>query len=81
LTDETGRISFKYVVDASGRAGMLHTKYLKDRTYNTTLKNIARWGYWQDVGSYGMGTPRAKSPFFEALIGITGVELDQEHEY
>ena len=64
-----GQISFDYIVDASGRAGILHTKYLKNRNYNKSLRNIAFWGYWTDTGSYGVGTERAYSPFFEALNG------------
>ena len=33
-TKETGRITFDYVVDASGRAGVLSTQYLKNRRFN-----------------------------------------------
>lgn len=35
-----GRISFDYVVDASGRSGLIAAKYLKTRQFNATLKNI-----------------------------------------
>lgn len=75
-----GQINFDYIVDSSGRAGILHTKYLKNRNYNKALRNLACWGYWTDTGSYGVGTERAYSPFFEALKGrvpfpITGVKL------
>jgi hypothetical protein len=64
-----GMINFDYLVDASGRAGILHTKYLKNRTYSKGLKNLAYWGYWTGTASYGLGTERACSPFFEALKG------------
>lgn len=65
----TGRISFKYFVDASGRQGLLSTKYLKNRHYNQGLKNIANWAYWKGAGAYGKGTKREGSPYFEALKG------------
>jgi hypothetical protein len=66
---ESGQITFDYLVDASGRAGILHTKYLKNRIYSKGLKNLAYWGYWNGTSSYGIGTERACSPFFEALKG------------
>lgn len=65
----SGEISFKYIIDASGRIGLLSTKYLKNRIYNKSLKNIAWWGYWSGVTPYGLGTEREGNPFFEALIG------------
>jgi len=64
-----GKINFDYMVDASGRAGILGSKYLKSRTYSKALKNIAYWGYWTGAGRYGIGTKRESSPFFEALTG------------
>ncbi|KAI5115888.1 hypothetical protein M0805_004499 [Coniferiporia weirii] len=63
----TGEITFDYIVDASGRAGIVSTKYLKNRTYNQGLKNVAWWGYWDGAKPYGAGTPRENAPFFEAL--------------
>jgi flavine halogenase len=33
-----GRITFDYVVDASGRAGIISTKYLKNRAFTESLK-------------------------------------------
>lgn len=66
----SGRIKFDYLVDASGRAGLVCTKYLKNRKNNQGLKNIANWGYWKDAGEYAVGTPRQGQPFFEALSGI-----------
>lgn len=66
---ETGTISFDYVIDASGRAGLLSVKYLKNRVFNDDLKNVAVWGYWKGAGKYLPGTPRENSPLFEALGG------------
>lgn len=70
----TGEISFDYVVDASGRAGLLSTKYMKNCRYNQGLKNLANWGYWKGVGSYTVGTNRENSPFFEALHGMAHMQ-------
>ena len=51
----SGEIKFDYLVDASGRAGLVSTRYLKNRKNNKGLKNIANWGYWKGSGSYGEG--------------------------
>lgn len=64
-----GSTSFTHIIDATGRAGILSTRYLKNRHYNASLKNIAVWGYWSNVGKYGVGTSREGAPWFEALTG------------
>jgi flavin-dependent dehydrogenase len=66
----SGKITFDYIVDASGRAGVISTKYLKNRMVNEGLKNLANWAYWKGAGIYGGGSERDKSTFFEALSGI-----------
>ncbi|RPD58673.1 FAD/NAD(P)-binding domain-containing protein [Lentinus tigrinus ALCF2SS1-6] len=65
-------ITFDYLVDASGRAGIMSTKYLKNRKFNSSLKNVAVWGYWKNTGMYGAGTSRENAPFFEALSDESG---------
>ncbi|KAH9895211.1 FAD/NAD-P-binding domain-containing protein [Cubamyces lactineus] len=67
-----GEITFDYLVDASGRAGIMSTKYLKNRKFNASLKNVAVWGYWKNTGMYGRGTERENAPFFEALSDESG---------
>ncbi|KAF9010477.1 FAD binding domain-containing protein, partial [Cyathus striatus] len=67
-----GVTTFDYIVDASGRAGLFSNTYLKNRHFNTSLKNIAVWGYWRNVGKYGVGTSREGAPWFEALIDESG---------
>ena len=47
---------FDYLVDASGRAGLVSTKYLKNRKNNQGLKNLANWGYWKGAGEYAVDT-------------------------
>ena len=66
----SGVIEFDYIIDASGRTGVLNTKYLKNRMYNQGLKNVANWAYWRTTSKYGEGTPRENSPYFEALTGM-----------
>ncbi|KAJ7468679.1 hypothetical protein FB451DRAFT_1340310 [Mycena latifolia] len=71
-TGEAGSIAFDYLVDASGRAGIMSTKYLKNRHMNESLKNIACWGYWVGADMYAPGTERENSPWFEALTDESG---------
>ncbi|KAI1760235.1 FAD/NAD(P)-binding domain-containing protein [Hypoxylon sp. FL1150] len=68
----SGLISFQYLIDASGRNGILSTKYMKNRQFNQGLKNVANWGYWKGGGVYGSGTYKAGSPLFEALTDGSG---------
>lgn len=68
-TGRSGRVSFRFLLDASGRRGILSTKYLINRKFNQSLKNVAMWAYWKGAGTYKPDTPRAGSPFFEALGG------------
>ncbi|OGE53726.1 hypothetical protein PENARI_c007G03087 [Penicillium arizonense] len=58
----TGTVKFDYLIDASGRAGLVSTKYLKNRRYNQGLKNVASWAYWTGGGTYGVGTHKVGAP-------------------
>ncbi|KAF9268722.1 FAD/NAD(P)-binding domain-containing protein [Marasmius fiardii PR-910] len=71
-TPVEGTTTFGHLIDASGRAGILSTVYLKNRHFTASLKNIAVWGYWTGVGTYGSGTTRHGSPWFEALTDESG---------
>lgn len=71
----SGVIKFEHLVDASGRAGLMSTKYLRNRKYNQGLKNVAIWGYWEGAGKYGVGTPQEGQPYFEALQGTPVFEF------
>jgi flavin-dependent dehydrogenase len=68
----TGTIAFDYVIDASGRAGILATKHLKIRKINPSLKNTAMWGYWRNTGRYGEGTERRNAIWTETLKDESG---------
>lgn len=65
----SGTIGFQYFVDATGRAGIMSTKYLKNRKFNDGLKNLAIWGYYKGNKRWSEGTPRENQPFFEAMEG------------
>ncbi|CAL8581248.1 hypothetical protein XPA_006948 [Xanthoria parietina] len=67
-----GTIRFEYLVDASGRTGLLSNKYQKTRKYNRGLNNVAHWAYWKGTKMYAPGTARANSPYFEALHDGSG---------
>ncbi|KAM6506246.1 Tryptophan halogenase [Fusarium solani] len=68
----SGSVSFEYLVDASGRCGILSTKYLQNRTFNPNFKNVANWGYWKSDKLYGVGTHMEGSPYFEGLEDASG---------
>lgn len=70
-TGETGKISFDFLVDASGRVGIMSTKYLKNRTFNQSLKNQATWAYWRGGKKYGEGTNQESAPLADALSGMS----------
>ncbi len=47
---ETGTIDFDYLIDASGRGGVLANRYLKSRRFNELFRNVAIWRYWTKAG-------------------------------
>lgn len=65
----SGTIKFDYFVDATGRAGITSTKYLKNRKFNSGLKNLAVWGYFKGNKYWSEGTSRENQPFFEGMRG------------
>ena len=52
-----GEISFDYLVDASGRKGVMANYYLNNRRFHEVFKNIAIWGYWKDYDRLGRDGP------------------------
>ncbi|KAJ7333412.1 putative halogenase [Mycena albidolilacea] len=71
-TGASGQVKFKWLVDASGRTGIMATKYLKNRKFNQALRNIAFWGYWTGAGKYAPGTDRENATWLEALVDESG---------
>lgn len=45
-------ISFDYIVDASGRNGLMATRYLQNRYYHEIFKNVGVWGYWKNTNRF-----------------------------
>nr|ACL80143.1 halogenase [Catenuloplanes nepalensis JCM 9536] len=56
-TGERRTGTFDFVVDASGRAGLIPARHFKHRRTNETFKNVAIWGYW-DGGSLLPSSPQ-----------------------
>ncbi|AKT40594.1 NAD(P)/FAD-dependent oxidoreductase [Chondromyces crocatus] len=46
-TGESGTIQFEFLLDASGRAGLMATQYLRSRMFMKAFQNVATWGYWK----------------------------------
>ncbi|KOG53526.1 FAD-binding protein [Streptomyces griseoflavus] len=44
-----GRIRFRHLVDASGRAGLLAARHLRTRRVHDAFRNVATWSYWRDA--------------------------------
>ncbi|KAI0251931.1 hypothetical protein BJV78DRAFT_399245 [Lactifluus subvellereus] len=69
---ESGTITFDYLIDASGRTGLMSSRYLKNRRFNASLKNVAMWAYWRNTDLYARGTAAEGAPYFEALSDESG---------
>lgn len=52
---QTGVIAFDYLIDASGRNGIMANRYLRNRRYHQVFKNIAVWGYWKNTDRLATG--------------------------
>ena len=76
---QSGEIKFDWLVDASGRNGVMQSKYLRNRTYREGLRNVAVWGYWKNVKVYKEGTKRSNSPWIEAMTGRRQMIHHQNH--
>jgi flavin-dependent dehydrogenase len=48
-------ITFDFLIDASGRAGVMTTRHLHVRRHHQSFKNIAVWGYWQGAKKLPVG--------------------------
>ncbi|KAG6917357.1 hypothetical protein DXG01_002822 [Tephrocybe rancida] len=70
---EPREIKFDYLVDASGRTGIMSTKYLRNRRFNKSLKNMAFWVYWRGGGRYSPGTETTPLGLKPSLAIETGL--------
>ena len=50
-----GSIDFDFVVDASGRTGVISHRKFRNRKYLSMFKNIAIWRYWRNVPEFEKG--------------------------
>ncbi|KAF8532575.1 hypothetical protein JB92DRAFT_3103670 [Gautieria morchelliformis] len=71
-TSETGAIGFDFLVDASGRNGIISQRYLQNRKFNKSVNNVAVWGYWKGCKRYSPGTTRENAIWIEALKDESG---------
>jgi flavin-dependent dehydrogenase len=58
---ETGEIEFDYLIDASGRAGLLARNYFKNRRMHDVFRNIGVWSYWKGAHDIPEGPDGAVS--------------------
>lgn len=61
-----GRIGFDYLVDASGRFGLL-ARHLSNRRYHDAFRNVAAWAYW--TGAKSAGGPSGSTGVFSMPEG------------
>jgi len=52
---ESGRISCDFLLDASGRAGLMTTKYTRNRQLHDVFRNVAVWAYWKGARDLDRG--------------------------
>lgn len=49
------RIGFDYLVDASGRSGLLSARHFKNRRVHEMFRNVACWTYWKGAARLDKG--------------------------
>lgn len=50
-----GRIVFDYLIDASGRGGIMANHVLNNRRFHKVFQNVAVWGYWENTDRFATG--------------------------
>lgn len=66
--DQQGRITFDYLIDASGRRGLMANRYLRNRQLNEMFKNVAVWRYWRGTNTLKNG-PEGSTGVFSTPSG------------
>jgi 2-polyprenyl-6-methoxyphenol hydroxylase-like FAD-dependent oxidoreductase len=56
-SDVRGSVRFKYLIDCSGRSGVMASQHLQSRRYHDVFKNVALWSYWKGAKIDGYGQP------------------------
>lgn len=49
MDGSSGEIFFDYLIDASGRSGLMSTRYLQNRQFHQEFQNLGIWGYWKNA--------------------------------
>jgi flavin-dependent dehydrogenase len=57
VSERSGTVRFRYVIDCSGRSGLIGNEHLKARRYHHSFKNIAVWSYWNGAALAAYGLP------------------------
>jgi flavin-dependent dehydrogenase len=82
-------LDFDFLIDASGRAGILATRYFQSRRYHQVFRNIAMWGYWRGAKRLPVGPEGAIAvcsvsdgwfwgiPLHDGTLGV-GLVTDKE---
>ncbi len=52
---QQGTIEFDYLIDASGRKGLMANQYLNNRKYHQVFQNVGVWGYWKNTDRLATG--------------------------
>jgi flavin-dependent dehydrogenase len=68
-------IRFGTLVDASGRAGLLANRYLRNRHYHEAFRNVAVWGYWNRAKRLQVGPSGAIATCSIPFGWIWGIPL------
>lgn len=76
--DTTGEISFDFMIDASGRAGIMATEYLKNRRLHDVFQNVGIWGYWKNALRLPKGQSGAIALGSIPDGWVWGIPLDEE---
>ncbi len=50
-----GEITFDYMIDASGRDGIMANHILHNRKFHKVFQNVAIWGYWENFDQLATG--------------------------
>ncbi|MCA9689315.1 MAG: tryptophan 7-halogenase [Nannocystaceae bacterium] len=68
------RVTFDHLIDASGRGGLVATRYWRNRRIQPAFENVAVGSYWRGHAPYRApdGTPQGGDFFMEALADGTG---------
>jgi flavin-dependent dehydrogenase len=50
-----GEIEFDFLIDASGRAGLMANRYMHNRRFHKVFQNIGIWAYWEGADRMATG--------------------------